>query len=160
MEIVQLPKPFDMYAVSEFGDVFSSHYESKKMSPATASNGYKRVSLTIAIKKTKTMSIHRLVHMAFVGKIGIGMVVRHKDGDKNNNHYSNLEVGTCQDNSDDMLRHGTSAKGEKNAKAKLTADDVFIIRMSHKARPELARQFGVSLSTIDFVIQKRTWRHI
>lgn len=49
--------------------------------------------------------VHRLVYEAFIGDIPEGMTVDHEDGNKQNNHVSNLQI---------MSRGGNSQKG--NAK--------------------------------------------
>ena len=46
----------------------------------------------------KHLHVHRLVYEAFVGEIPKGYEVDHIDGDKNNNHYSNLEAVTPSEN--------------------------------------------------------------
>ena len=46
----------------------------------------------------KHLHVHRLVYEAFVGEIPKGYEVDHVDGDKNNNHYSNLEAVTASEN--------------------------------------------------------------
>lgn len=46
----------------------------------------------------KYLQVHRLVAMYFCLGYFNGAVVNHKDGDKHNNHYSNLEWVTQKDN--------------------------------------------------------------
>lgn len=41
---------------------------------------------------------HRLCYEAFVGPIPPGLTIDHKDNDKLNNHYSNLQVMRAEDN--------------------------------------------------------------
>jgi hypothetical protein len=61
------------------------------------SRGYKIVSLT-KNSLTKTISVHRLVALSFLGDGGIKWSVNHIDGDKTNNHLSNLEWATMSKN--------------------------------------------------------------
>jgi len=51
---------------------------------------YKMVELN-ANKKIKKYLVHRLVYSTFVGDLIKGMAVHHKDGNKINNHFKNLE---------------------------------------------------------------------
>jgi hypothetical protein len=51
-----------------------------------------------------------------------GMQVRHLDGDTMNCRAGNLAYGTHKENQEDKVRHGTSSYGEKNPRAKLTAE--------------------------------------
>lgn len=55
----------------------------------------------------KMTMVHVLVAAAFLGPRPDGMQVRHADGDRFNNHLSNLCYGTSKDNTDDAIRHGT-----------------------------------------------------
>lgn len=74
---------------------------------------------------------------------------------------SHLFEGTRADNQRDMqvkLRSGVL--GEKNPKAKLTPDQVRLIRKSTQSDALLALQFGVWASTIYCIRTRRKWRHI
>lgn len=54
-------------------------------------------------------------------------------------------------------------RGEKLHTAVLTETDVVNARISYAegvTRRELSRQYGVSYSTIDCVVNRRTWRHV
>jgi len=55
-----------------------------------SSRGYMMSELNYN-KKIKTVLIHRLVYENFVGELIKGMVIHHKDGNKLNNHFTNLE---------------------------------------------------------------------
>jgi len=55
-----------------------------------AANGYLMSELNCN-KQIKKVLIHRLVYENFVGDIKKGFVIHHKDENKLNNHYSNLE---------------------------------------------------------------------
>lgn len=56
------------------------------------------------------------------------------------------------------------ARGERNASAKLTADDVRSIRRARDAQlgtlRGLALKYGVTKGTINFIAKRKTWRHI
>lgn len=75
----------------------------------------------------RTLHVHALVLKTFAGPCSDGMVCRHLDGNKTNNHVSNLAWGTPKENSQDMILHGTSRKGDKHNMAKLTDSDVLAI---------------------------------
>lgn len=83
------------YLISNFGDIYSlkkhrilNHQFNKK--------GYARIQL---FKKTKMKHhrISRLVAINFIGEFD-GLEVNHIDGNKKNNHISNLEWCTHQEN--------------------------------------------------------------
>lgn len=45
--------------------------------------------------KRDVRSVHYLVYEAFVGPIAKGLFIHHKDENKHNNNYSNLEMMSC-----------------------------------------------------------------
>lgn len=56
--------------------------------------------------KNKIIKIHRAVALMFVEGYKKGLVVNHKDGDKLNNNYENLEWITQKENTLHALKHG------------------------------------------------------
>lgn len=54
----------------------------------------------------------------------------------------------------------TSLRGERNAKAKLTEDQVREIRASDRKPSHLAREYGISLPAMIAVIKRLTWKHV
>jgi len=90
------------------------------------------------------------------------MHAAHCDGDRLNNHYSNLRWATAKDNCADKLLHGTVQRGENNARAKLTESEVREIRKSNSPNTVLARQYGRGLTKngIQAIKAGRTWRHV
>ena len=60
-------------------------------------------------------------------------------------------------------RHPETRQGERNGQAVLTAVQVRAIRAAlaqGASRPALAQQYGVSLTAIAFIAQRRTWKHL
>jgi len=101
---------FEQYCISNFGRVLSyTQNRPKILSPQTDAMGYSHYRL---YNKTETDEVnvqlfkgHRLVGMYFVPKPktepGINLEINHVDGNKSNNHFSNLEWVTRSAN----LRH-------------------------------------------------------
>ena len=57
---------------------------------------------------TRTVYVHELVLLAFVGPrpaMDERCEIRHLDGDKTNNHLSNLKYGTVKENAADRKLH-------------------------------------------------------
>jgi len=115
----------------------------------------------------KRFYIHRLVLDAFRGpKPNPRMVCRHLDGDPTNNRRSNLVWGTCQENADDMRRHGTVDRpaGEKHPCAKLTDKKVLRIRKLYATGEytlaAIATAYGVTAVCVRDVVRRITWKHL
>jgi len=112
--------------------------------------------------KHKSFTRHVLIALTFHGPRPTGMLVRHLDGNRMNCAAANLAYGTSQDNSDDMKRHGTVLRGAKHGSSKLTEADVRLIREAALRRTYklIAEQFGISISQVENIINRRQWTHI
>ena len=88
-------------------------------------------------------------------------ILRHKCRNRSCVRPEHLEVGTNQDNSNDMKRDGTDNIGERNPRSKLTAEQVLQIRArATEVHKKLADEFGVGRMTITDIINRRKWKHI
>jgi hypothetical protein len=78
---------------------------------------------------------------------------------------AHLSWRSRQENIDDISRHGTRFMrfGSDSATAKLTEENVRVIRLSHTngvTVKDLAAQFSVTVQTIYYLLKRRTWAHI
>jgi hypothetical protein len=74
-----------------------------------------------------------------------------------------LFLGTALDNQRDMAAKGRSARGERNAQAKITAADVREIRRRHLAgatQSSLCGDFGLRRNAMSALVTGKTWRHV
>lgn len=108
---------------------------------------------------------HRFCYTVTHGPIPDGMWVLHRCDNPSCCNPSHLFLGTPQDNSDDMVAKGRGRGGihlgERNANAKLTAEQVQEIRQLRAAGAtlkSLGAQFGVHLATIGKISSNATWR--
>lgn len=81
---------YSNYIIFSDGKIFSKKYQ-KFLSPATTSDGYLRVRLYNDDGETKSFLVHRLVASAFIPNPNNYDCVNHKDENKQNNDFSNLE---------------------------------------------------------------------
>ncbi len=129
------------------------------LSSVKKTNGYYCVTLTNGFDRPQ-IAVHRLVARAFIGECPIGLHVLHGDGNKSNNHYSNLRYGTPADNHEDTLLHGHRLKGDTHPLAKLKEEDVRYIRESELLNTQLALAFGISSAHVSAIRRKRVWKHV
>lgn len=136
--------------------------------------GYWRVGLATDAQKWNGEPIHRLVLWTFGGPTPFPKaVVRHLDGNRENNHIDNLAWGTYKDNLQDALRHGTRGWGEKHPRAKLTNELVRRIKDAYVPRKrgpgglkeafgivKLSEKFGIPRGTINNIIYGYQWKEV
>lgn len=110
---------------------------------------------------------HRVVWMvATRSLIPAGLEINHRDGDRENNRPTNLEVVSRSGNVKHSFRVlGQKVKeqrGVKNTSAKLDEAKVLEIRAlrGSVAQRALAEQFGVTQRTISEIQTRKTWTHV
>lgn len=114
--------------------------------------------------RTFSFCVHRMVLLVFVGPPpDPSAVTRHLDGNPRNNYVGNLAWGTHQDNSDDMIKHGTRQVGSRVPSAKLTEEKVIEMRKLRKSGltyQEIADNFGMTIGPTYFAVTGQSWGHV
>ena len=173
---------FPHYAVSSLGNVkrvaATPRYamSGKCLRSEPGPSGYINVSVYDADGKHHSKGTHVLVCEAFHGPRPSGdHQVAHGDGDRANNRSDNLRWATRAENMGDKNIHGTMprgdrhpsrtnperlARGERNGSVKLTEDAVRQILADQRLNVAIARDFGVSKSTIAMIKRREIWRHV
>lgn len=133
---------FSGYRASNFGRVRGPR---RLLTPGCNLKGYLHVSAT---KPKRTVSVHKLVLLAFVGERPEGCEVNHKDGVKSNNRLDNLEYATSAENN-----HHAMTTGLRNLK--VSRDD--IAEMAELAKTISMRQigtrYGIHHSYVGFLLR-------
>lgn len=110
----------------------------------------------------KMRRAHKVAWETVNGPVPDGALIMHRCDNPACVNPDHLSLGSQQDNNDDMQRKGRNRQpqGERHGSARLTADDVQIIRRSQEQSSVLARQFGVSYYTVRKIRLGLKWRHI
>jgi hypothetical protein len=108
----------------------------------------------------RTFTVHTLVLTAFVGARPAGQECRHLNGNRADSRLSNLAWGTPAENDEDRKRHGTFIQGETHGNARLTEQDVRLIRSMRGTQAVIAKQFAVSQSSVSMIKAGQRWAHI
>lgn len=179
---------FYNYDVYEDGRVYS-YYWNKFLIGDITKQGYLQYTLSINGKRIR-IKAHQLVATLFIGKpvSDTDLIVNHKDGNKLNNHYSNLEWVTYYENNlhareNNLNNISLSNHNRWNDKewASKTASNISKGKISSGAskgennpmfrykifdakgkrydRIELSKELGLSLSYTDTIIRKLS-KHI
>lgn len=118
------------------------------------SDGYGQIS-----HEGRPLRSHILVCILAHGPRPEGLQAAHSCGNRACVNQSHLRWATRQENEADKKLHGTYLHGQNHHNAKLSDEDVAIIRdlCGHRKQREIARRFGVSPSTINDIRRGRTW---
>ncbi len=153
------------YYVTEDGRVISTKFGKTKELKLEFNKGYLRANLSIKNKKGH-FRVNRMIAEVYLPNPNNLPMVEHIDDNKLNNHVTNLEWVTGQENMDRAKENGLIPKGEQHAKSILTEQQVIWIRNNcipndkeFGARP-LSRKFNVSRGCINGIIHNRRWKHL
>ena len=133
------------------------------LAPFVRTNGYAQILLYQGGKRRR-FGVHQLVALAFLGpKPSPQHEVAHLDGQRLNNHVSNLAWLLHSENERHKDLHGTRLRGSQIGNAKLTEAQVVLIRQALAVgirQCALAQSYGVSDSTVSLIARAKTWRHV
>ena len=156
------------YEISEYGDVRRRMAGGSPIAKPgkllrPSGSGYRHVNLHGGAGR-QHISLHRLVALAFIGEPpSCRHQVAHNDGDRLNNHYTNLRYATPRENAADRVRHGTQSRGETAGPVRLTEVAVRQIRaLADRGVPQdlIAEIFETSQSHIGRVVRGEAWGHV
>lgn len=161
-----LPNYEGIYTVSNTGIIKSlDHYvkchQGKRIQfgrirkPQLSVKGYHQITIVKNGVKLST-GIHRLVAIAFIPNPNNYEQVNHKDGNKLNNHVSNLEWCSNRQNADHATINNLRKcnYGEKHHNTKLKNEDVFNIRKLlslGKTQTEIGKMYNVTSTAIYYI---------
>lgn len=132
------------------------------------SGGRNREYLFVIIQRVnprinKSFSIHRLVAVAFVQNPSNKAEVNHKDGNKQNNRWDNLEWCTRKENVQHSSQSGLLRHDGVHFNAKLSLEEVrqIKIKLSKGVRQgSLAKEYNANTSTIHNISKGKSWKHV
>lgn len=154
------------YYLTKDGRVWSGKYH-RPLSTALDKDGYVKVTLVSPGKKRHRYSVHRLMMENYRPiKDMDKMQVNHIDGNKQNNHLSNLEWCTCKENihhaMKNNLRH--DQKGENNNGSKYTEKQILeaieMIKSKKYTGKEIDEKMGFCSDYANMIRRKERWAHL
>lgn len=159
---------YEQFAISNFGQLKNVNTETI-YKQCINKEGYSQVCVSLGHRNTKKVfKIHKAVAESFVPNPNNKRIVNHKDCNKLNNSYDNLEWVTHSENTKHASRNGllNPLRGVNNPLAKLTIDDVNYIKEHYIAGDKiygsraLGRKFNVNHSTILDIINNRSYVNV
>jgi NUMOD4 motif/HNH endonuclease len=144
-----------LYKVSSHGRVKSllNNTGAKILSISIDKNGYVIQQLH-KNGKSKSYAVHRLVVDAFFNSDVTRKYTNHKDGNKSNNHISNLERCTPRENTIHAIKTGLMKP------FKLSTSAVFGINYDLRAgltQSVIAKKYGTTQATISYIKTGKIW---
>lgn len=123
--------------------------------------GYTRIKI-----KGKHERLFRYIYEQKYGIIPKGMLIRHKCDNPSCINLAHLEIGTPQDNVNDMIKRGRDAyhkpnlscRGENNIHTNLKEFQVKEIYLSKLSSRKIAKIYNVDKNTILNIRNKKTWK--
>jgi hypothetical protein len=140
--------------------VMGEHW--RMLKPHQNKKGYLSYTL-VADGRKRLVGGHILVLEAFVGPRPDGMEACHGLGGSSDNRIGNLRWDTKSENERDKVRHGTTAKGEMNSRAKVTSADVLAIRRraaDGETHRSISQDYPLSPDGVRSIVNRSNWRHI
>lgn len=159
----------NLYKISNYGRIISynKNKNGKFLKPKILICRTSKTPLLHGLSKNskdKSITVHRLVATHFIPNPLSLPEINHIDGNKHNNHVSNLEWMTHKDNVQHAVDNNLTNKGEKSFLSKLTNDKVLEIRNlkenENLSYRKISILYGVKPNTIKSIILRKTWRHI
>jgi hypothetical protein len=153
---------FRTYDVDESGVVVRRR-DGKIIKHQINKKGYHYVFLRSGM--VKNMRVSRMVALKYhPNPMGLPEV-NHKDANKDNNHWSNLEWCTGFENREHSKENGLSLKGEKHKLAKLKDAEVLEIRRRVGAGESYVKVWGAYKDRIGWwsfrdICRGNTWKHL
>lgn len=108
---------------------------------------------------------HRASYEAFRKPIPAGLLVCHHCDNPCCINPAHLFVGTALDNSMDCIRkkRNRHLKGEEHPNAVLQSIDIIMMRRDRQngtSLYRLAKRYGVTVSHVQLIIERKAWKHI
>jgi len=146
--------------VDKYGNVFG--IRGNKLNLTINTNGYKAFSVRLSSSKRFKVTVHRFVAYYKYGDIIFkdGIQVRHLDGNKLNNSWDNIDIGTAQMNSMDRpkrqrIKQAASASTNIRKFDDDTMQDILIFYHECRSYKLTMEMFGIkSKGTLWYMLNK------
>lgn len=151
------------YFISDYGDIINIRTGRALNHRPSTIHGYHMVNGNVS--HSRTPSVHRIVYETFVGDIPEGLQINHLDGNKSNNHLSNLEVCTASENVKHAFATGlrVAKKGEETPQAKVTTEQVKqmygLFKLGY-TNDQVADLYKLSPRYVSLIRHGHRWKHL
>jgi hypothetical protein len=117
--------------------------------------GYGRFQL-----RNKSVKAHRVAYELRYAKLPADACVLHRCDNRKCINADHLFIGTRKDNNLDKTKKGRQTRGAEVNTAKITVEDVRLIRADARPSKQIASEFGISWGQVNKVRGMRAWNHV
>lgn len=132
---------------------YSSRKKGRLLRPGPSNFGH----LSVVLGRRNTRMVHDLVLRAFVGPPPDKHECCHNNGNPADNRLENLRWGTRSENNVDAVKHGRRGKLSSRQITEIK-DRVKTCR--HGEQTKMAKEFGVSVCTVNSIKFGRVYKHV
>ena len=104
----------------------------------------------------------RVSYELYKNPIPEGLLVCHTCNNPKCVNPNHLYLGTYQENTQQAVKEGRQyiPKGVENGSAKLTEEQIFLIREDPRSQRTIAKEYGISQLHVSRIKRKISWSHI
>jgi hypothetical protein len=147
-----------IYKVYEDGRVWS-YRRDIFLKPTITNRGYPSVLLSVASKQNRFL-VHRLVALSFIPVVANKPFINHKDGNKLNCDYTNLEWCTPPENSKHALENGLHQPSGKRILARDYVQEIRSSYLNGESTQALAIRLGFHIVTVRDIVFGRKYKKL
>lgn len=149
------------YTITKKGEVYNK--DNRRMSTVVNQSGYEQLGIRMLNGTRKWFVVHRLVASHFIDNPEDKPHVNHIDGNKLNNHVSNLEWCTPKENMLHAVNVLGKGVGNNNANRIISEEDAHVIcklmQVGH-TNYEIAEALNLTLGIVTSIRSKNSWKRI
>lgn len=149
------------YSITENGDVFGPR---KELKPELSNTGYLRVTIRYLDGSIVKKSVHRLVAESFVPNPEDKPLVNHKDGNKLNNNFSNLEWVDHKENAKHASENGllgyVGENHHNNSNDEMLVRSICDLLEQGFRNKDICERLSIKKSLVSQIRNGIAWKHI
>lgn len=131
------------------------------ITPTLHHTGY----LVMSVNSRKQVRVHRFVYECYNGVIPDGLIINHRDGNKQNNNIDNLELVTPKQNTQHAykLKLMKGSPGETNSQAKLSdvlATSLIKDLLAGMNNQKVGEKYAIHPRYVSLIRHRRRWKDL